>query len=95
MYFRRQLIEYVCKGHCCGAFMCALVSGDLYNAVKKADDGNKLQIVQLVEWIYNHAPVGSYGSPEKAHAWIEARGLEGKGGTDAVERWKVINDIDV
>ena len=95
MYFRDQIIDYICTGRVTGGFMFALMSGNLYKAVQKADDTNRLQIVQLVEWIYNHAPIGCYGSEERVHAWVDKRGLTGKGGDEAITRWKVSNDIEV
>lgn len=94
-YFQDQIIDYICHGDCTGGFMWALMSGDLFKAVQKADDTNRLQLIQLVEWVYSHAPVGCYGSEEKVHLWIEARGLLGKDSQEAVDQWKIIHDIEV
>lgn len=94
-YFQDQIVDYICYGGSCGGFMWALMSGDLYGVVKKADDTNRLQIIQLAEWIHSHAPVGCYGSQIKVQAWVDSRGLQGKAGSMAMEKWKVINNIKV
>lgn len=94
-YFRDQIIDYICNGTVSGSFMFALMTGDLYKTIQKADDTNKLQIVQLAEWIYSHAPTGCYGSDEKVREWNQNNGLLGKAGQEAIDRWKMLNDIEV
>lgn len=94
-YFQDQIVDYICHGRVSGGFMFALMSGNLYKAIQKADSTNKLQLVQLAEWIYSHAPTGCYGSSDRVNAWAESNGLEGNAGTEMMNRWKVINDIEV
>lgn len=93
-YFKDQIVDYICRGRVSGAFMHALAVGDLYVVIQKADDTNKLQIVQLAEWIFSHAPTGCYGSADNVREWNQKGGLEGIAGTETMNRWKVINDID-
>lgn len=95
MYFRDQLIDYVCTGNVSGSFMFALLTGNLFEAVKKADDTNKLQIARLAEWILFHAPVGCYGTSAEVRRWNQYGGLQGKGGKETVIQWKTLNGIKV
>lgn len=88
-----QIVDYICTGNIGGSFMWALIEGDLYAAVRKADDNNKLILVQLVEWIYAHAPIGSYGSVTKMTDWSTQGGLMGLGGQKAIDKWKLCNGV--
>ena len=93
-YFRDRIIDYICHGRVAGSFCFHLMVGDLYKAIQKADDTNRLQLVQLAEWIYSHAPVGCYGSISSVQDWSKAGGLLGLSGQETVDRWKVINEVD-
>ena len=95
MYFKNQLVDYVCTGNVSGSFMSALLTNNLYEAVHKADDTNKLQLVQLVDWIFNHLPVGSYGTFAEVRRWSNHQGLQGKGGDETIVRWKMLNEVEM
>ena len=94
-YFQDQIIDYVCEGKVSGSFCFHLMVGDVYNMIDHADDTNKLQIVQLATWIKCHAPNGCWGSISIVQDWSKAGGLLGLSGQETVDRWKIINDIEV
>lgn len=52
-----------------GSFLSALLSNDLVNAVGRADEENEAALGRWVRYLYNYAPGGCYGSPEKFAAW--------------------------
>ncbi len=54
-----------------GSFLTAVFSNDLMNTAFKADDENITLIFAYVNWIFNHAPAGCYGSPENVKQWIK------------------------
>ena len=53
-----------------GSFMTALLSNDLMEAFGRADDENSANMRRWVQFLYNYAPRGSYGSPEAVRAWL-------------------------
>lgn len=93
--FLNDIVDYVVNGHCTGSFKFALMSGDLYGAVEKADDNNILILVQLVKWVYNHCPSGSYGTIAKVREWSKKGGLMGLGGQSSVDQWKAIHNLEI
>lgn len=56
-----------------GGFLRAVLEGDLYNAVTKADIENQQRLYHLVRYIVTHLPEKSYGTPEKVKAWISKK----------------------
>ena len=90
MSFKSNIIEYITRGIISpGSFKWYLMSGQLYEAVRKADTDNKAQFVQLVDWIYSVAPMVCYGTVAKVSEWMEGGGLEGMNGTAGVVAWKL------
>lgn len=53
-----------------GHFMTALLSNDLMEAMGRADDTNAANMHRWCQFLYCYAPAGSYGSPERVHAWL-------------------------
>ncbi len=64
------LDRYWTHGYSPGSFLTALLCGDVYNAVVRADHWNKAALGQIVYYIVHNAPRGSYGSPELYQDWI-------------------------
>lgn len=56
-----------------GDFMLCVLANDLMGACGHADLNNQRALWNWAAWLYNYAPVGSYGSRERVYAWIEAR----------------------
>lgn len=61
---------YIEHGRQPGGFMLALLSNDLKETMKRADDRNRRRVFELVAWFYNEAPAGCQGSPEKVQIWL-------------------------
>lgn len=76
-HMREGLIEFICTGRPTGDFLAAVLSNDLKEACRYADDFNKHRLFDYVTFLYNHAPVAAWGSPKKMHEWTARRGLEG------------------
>jgi hypothetical protein len=74
---QETLREYVTNGRPMGDFLTAVASNDLFNAVGRADETNRPLIPRYVQWFYNRAPVGSWGSPELVKKWLAHKGLSG------------------
>ena len=84
-YMRESVDAYISQGRPVGHFLTALLSGDLFEALARADDTNVRWLREYGVFLYNYAPSGCYGSPEKVRAWIELGGLQcGK------NRWVVV-----
>lgn len=56
-----------------GNFLTALLCNDLMAAFGRADDINAANMRQWCQFLYNYAPAGSYGSPERVAAWLGER----------------------
>lgn len=52
-----------------GSFLRALIRNDLFQAVLRADDINRIELPHIVQWFISHAPVGSYGSDKVFSQW--------------------------
>lgn len=63
--------RYVDYGCPTGSFLRAVLSNDLFEAVAKADEYNKLALAEIVRYVYNYTPVTCYGSPERVEAWLK------------------------
>lgn len=57
-----------------GSFGTAVLCNDLASAVMAADHWNKTRLYGTVQWLYDHAPRGSWGSPEIVRDWL-AKGV--------------------
>lgn len=68
---RKSILGYLNHGHKMGSFLTAVFSNDLFGAISRADDENVALLKEYVVWVWNYAPHGSHGSPEKVKKWIE------------------------
>jgi hypothetical protein len=68
---------YVERGIPGGSFMDAVLSNNLVRAYAKADATNTAAMRDWAMWLYNDAPSGCHGSPEKVADWIKSGGLKG------------------
>lgn len=75
-YMRDGMRLYLEHGIEPGSFLTAVLSNDLMAAAGAADSKNRHLLFGYAQWLYNHAPHGSFGSRESVKAWIEARALE-------------------
>ena len=70
-YMRRILAEYIINHKPVGGFLEAILSNDLMMACLKADGDNIRNIPAYIDFLYNYAPLGSWGSPKIYRTWIE------------------------
>ena len=64
------LDRYWNYGYAPGSFLAALLCGDVYNAIVRADRWNKDALGHIVYYIVHNAPRGSYGTPALYQDWI-------------------------
>lgn len=78
---RESLLDYLRHGIPPGSFLLAVLTNDLLEAVRRADDRNKPLIAEYVVFLWAYAPWNAWTSPELVRAWID-RGME-------LRRWVV------
>ena len=54
-------------------FLEAVLENNFLEAFRRADDKNLAAMHTWAAFLYNEAPMGPYGSPEKVKAWIAQR----------------------
>ena len=75
-YMMGGLERYINHGIMPGHFLTAVLENDLKEAVSQADDNNMKNIPAYMGYLYNEAPSGCYGSPEKVKAWTKLKAAE-------------------
>ena len=65
----RYVQEYIKPGD----FLTAVITNDLKEACRRADDENLQNLPAYVAWFYNHAPAPCWASEERMKAWIAIR----------------------
>lgn len=89
MGFIDNIIEYITDGTCSrGSFKWYLLTGNLFEAIRHADDFNIEIIPSLVQWLWTYAPISSYGSEDNVVNWIKESGLIGKFGEAYTSAWQ-------
>ncbi len=59
-----------------GGFLTSVLKNDLVGAVSRADHINMHRIPDYVRYLFNDAPSGCWGGPDKVRAWHEQGGLK-------------------
>lgn len=67
--------RYIAHGIPPGSFLTAVLEGDLFEAVGRADHINQQYLADYVTYLYNYAPLNCYGSREKIEAWVISGGM--------------------
>lgn len=65
------LTAWITSARPMGSFCEAVVSNDLREACARADRFNARALFEIVTWLYNNAPIGSWGSPAALKRWPE------------------------
>ncbi len=60
-----------------GSCTSAILEGDLFESVNRADLETMRALPAIVCWVYNNMPHVSWGSKRKFKEWMEHRGLSG------------------
>jgi hypothetical protein len=76
-YMTDGLKLYVERGILPGDFLIALLSNDLLEAFRRADDNNTAAMRDWAAFLHNQLPRGCQGSREDVQAWCKAGGLVG------------------
>lgn len=53
-----------------GSFLRSVLVNDLYSSVARADTWNKTALADIVTWIAENAPEGSWGHEDYYNEWI-------------------------
>ncbi len=64
------LREYIAARRPVGGFLTAVLSNDLAEACKRADEDNRTRICDVLVFLHAYAPAPCWGSPDKVHAWL-------------------------
>ena len=67
----QTLEHYLMRGFAPGGFTTAVLAGDLFGAVAKADHWNKPAIAEIVQEVLWKCPSHAIGSYEAVKAWID------------------------
>lgn len=81
-HIRGGVERYIEHGVPPGSFLTAVIEGDLFAAMEAADDINQKRMFDICCWFYNHAPRGSYGSPESMKHWLAVKAKERENHTE-------------
>ena len=68
---KEQIDEYVRIGRPAGSFVRAVLENDLMGAFMLADDENRVDMFEIVGYLYNSIPGGCHGSREKVNSWLK------------------------
>ena len=75
-YMREGIINYILHGLPPGGFLEAIICGDFFEAVRRADDNNIANLPAYATYFFNNAPMACFGSPMKMEAWIKRKQQE-------------------
>ena len=67
---KESIDRYVDDGCPTGSFLCAVLGNNLFEAAAKADVHNRLWLVDICEYIYNHTPNTCHGSATLVTNWL-------------------------
>jgi len=73
----RNLVDYINYGTPTRGFLHAIITNNLGVAVALIDDWNIHDIPAYVNFLYNRAPLSSWGSPGAYENWVARGGLWG------------------
>jgi len=63
------LLAYVLEHRPCGAYLGAVLAGDLFGAVRRADPESLAGLSATVAWIIGYAPAVAVGSQNAVALW--------------------------
>lgn len=74
---RKGLKDYIENGVETGGFLRAVIENNLVEAFNRADLTNQERLRDYAWFLYNHAPVSSWGSKLNYETWIKIGGKTG------------------
>ena len=76
-YMVGSLAHFILDGRPVGSFLQAILENDYKTACAHADADNQRALWAYANFLYNHAPIGCWGSPEAFAGWRDRGGLNG------------------
>lgn len=76
-HLRDGMRLYIENGIQPGGFLTAFLSNDLMGATGRADENSRAGFFQIAAFLYNDAPQGCHGSPNRVRDWLDVGGLDG------------------
>ena len=76
-HMHQGLVNHIALGAPTGEFLEAVLKGDLFHALRKADDMNLRSLHKYGMFLFNYAPSECFGSPEAVRDWSAKGGLLG------------------
>jgi hypothetical protein len=74
--FREEVVAYLTRGTEPGAFVGAVIAGDLFASIEnKPASAPKGSIGKIVSFLKRYAPHRAYGRPDKVRVWVKTGGL--------------------
>ena len=71
---------WVVQARDCGGFVSAVLCNDLFAALSLADPVNRVQLPNIVRYLYNEAPAACWGDEELVDEWRFRGGEIGRRG---------------
>jgi len=71
LYMREPIVGYLLEGQPLGGFLTAVIDGDLFGAVSRADGTNIHLLREYGRFFLMHTPRGSYGYPGAVKKRVE------------------------
>ena len=66
-----EIARYVYVRIPTGSFLYAVLTNNLKESFALADEENKRDLEEIVQYCYNNIPHNCWGSPEKVKRWLE------------------------
>lgn len=71
----KSINQYVQSGVPTGGFLYAVLSNNLRESYRCADDDNREALSEIVRHLWNNVPATCWGNPERVAFWVEAHEL--------------------
>lgn len=75
-HMHESVVAWIMQARPVGHFLTAVLCNNLREAISHGDDQNAQALQQYVRFLYNDAPAGCWGAPERLVSWAELGGLE-------------------
>ena len=91
----QTLEHYLMRGYEPGGFTTAVLAGDLFGAVARADHWNRPVIAEIAQVVLNTCPTHAVGSYEAVQAWCaDEDGRRSKYATWKLLQGPVVKELD-